>query len=627
MSEQSQFGLLRERRFLPFFCTQFLGAFNDNVYKNALVILLAFHAASLTAMNPGTLVNLCAGLFILPFFLFSATAGQIADKYDKASIIRYVKLLEIAIMFAGAAGFFLQNIVLLMAVLFLMGLHSTIFGPVKYSILPQHLRPTEIVGGNGLVEMGTFLAILLGTILGGLLVAQAQFALYVAATVVSIAVLGYLASRAIPAAPPAAPDLKINWNPLTESWASLQFTRRNRTVFLSVLGVSWFWFYGATLLTQLPNYCKEVLGGNAEVATVMLAVFSVGVGAGSLLCERLSGHKVEIGLVPFGSIGLSVFALDLFFASPVGGGAALIGAAEFMARAGSARILFDLVMIGIFGGFYIVPLYALIQTRSERSHQSRIIAGNNILNALFMVASAALSALLLYAGYTIPQIFLVIGLLNALVAVYIYTLVPEFPMRFLIWLLMHTVYRLEKRGLENIPDEGAALIVCNHVSFVDALIIVAASRRPIRFVMDHQIFRMPVLSFIFRTGRMIPIAPKKENPLLLERAYEEIDAALRAGDLVGIFPEGRITDNGDLYPFKPGITRILARTPVPVVPLALRGLWGSFFSRIDGRAMSRPARLRPWRKVALVGGAVVVPAEATPEFLQQTVQALRGDWR
>ena len=627
MSEQSQFGLLRERRFLPFFCTQFLGAFNDNVYKNALVILLAFHAASLTAINPGTLVNLCAGLFILPFFLFSATAGQIADKYDKASIIRYVKLLEIAIMFAGAAGFFFQNVALLMAVLFLMGLHSTIFGPVKYSILPQHLRPTEIVGGNGLVEMGTFLAILLGTILGGLLVAQAQFALYVSATVVSIAVLGYLASRAIPAAPPAAPDLKINWNPLTESWANLQFTRRNRTVFLSVLGVSWFWFYGATLLTQLPNYCKEVLGGNEQVATVMLAVFSVGVGSGSLLCERLSGHKVEIGLVPFGSIGLSVFALDLFFASPVGGGTTLIGAAEFLARAGSARILFDLVMIGVFGGFYIVPLYALIQTRSERSHQSRIIAGNNILNALFMVASAALSALLLYAGYTIPQIFLAIGLLNALVAVYIYTLVPEFLMRFLIWLLMHTVYRLEKRGLENIPDEGAALIVCNHVSFVDALIIVAASRRPIRFVMDHQIFRMPVLSFIFRTGRMIPIAPRKENPLLLERAYEEIDAALRAGDLVGIFPEGRITDTGDLYPFKPGVTRILARTPVPVVPLALRGLWGSFFSRIDGRAMSRPARLRPWRKVALVGGDVVAPAQATPEFLQQTVHALRGDWR
>ena len=627
MSEQGQFGLLRERRFLPFFCTQFLGAFNDNVYKNALVMLLAFHAAGLTAMNPATLVNLCAGLFILPFFLFSATAGQIADKYDKALIIRYVKLLEIVIMLGGAAGFFFQNVALLIAMLFLMGLHSTIFGPVKYSILPQHLRPAEIVGGNGLVETGTFLAILLGTVLGGLLVAQTQFATYVSVTVVSIAVLGYLASRAIPAAPPAAPELKINWNPLTESWANLQFARRHRTVFLSVLGVSWFWFYGATLLTQLPQYCKEVLGGNEQVATVMLAVFSVGVGAGSLLCERLSGRQVEIGLVPFGSIGLSVFALDLFGASPAGGGAALVGAAEFLARAGSARILCDLLLIGIFGGFYIVPLYALIQTRSEPSHQSRIIAGNNILNALFMVAAAALSALLLYAGCTIPQIFLVIGLLNALVAVYIYTLVPEFLMRFLIWLLMHTVYRLEKRGLENIPEEGAALIVCNHVSFVDALIIVAASRRPVRFVMDHQIFRLPVLSFIFRTGRMIPIAPKKENPLLLEQAYAEIDAALLAGDLVGIFPEGRITDTGELYPFKPGVTRILARRPVPVVPFALRGLWGSFFSRIGGRAMSQPARLRPWRKVVLVGGDAVAPSQATPEFLQQTVQALRGDWR
>jgi 1-acyl-sn-glycerol-3-phosphate acyltransferase len=416
---------------------------------------------------------------------------------------------------------------------------------------------------------------------------------------------------------------------LSETARNLRMAAQDPVVFRSMLGISWMWFFGAVFLSQFPSFAKSVLHGDEQVASLLLVVFSVGVGAGALLCERLSrlGAGLGLGLVPVGAAGMSVFALDLFFATPLGGGATLIGAAEFLARAGSARILFDLVMIGVFGGFYIVPLYALIQTRSERSHQSRIIAGNNILNALFMVASAALSALLLYAGYTIPQIFLAIGLLNALVAVYIYTLVPEFLMRFLIWLLMHTVYRLEKRGLENIPDEGAALIVCNHVSFVDALIIVAASRRPIRFVMDHQIFRMPVLSFIFRTGRMIPIAPRKENPLLLERAYEEIDAALRAGDLVGIFPEGRLTDTGDLYPFKPGVTRILARTPVPVVPLALRGLWGSFFSRIDGRAMSRPARLRPWRKVALVGGDVVAPAQATPEFLQQTVHALRGDWR
>src|SRR6266850_4849619 len=286
MGNSSQMSLLRERRFLPFFCTQFLGAFNDNVYKNALIIMLAFHAAALTTLSSGTLVNLCAGLFILPFFLFSATAGQLADKYDKARIIRYVKAFEIVVMIIGAAGFMHQNLALLIGALFLMGLHSTIFGPVKYSILPQHLKVEELVGGNGLVEMGTFLAILMGTVLGGVLIAQANSGVLVSVAVVAIACVGYLTSRAVPSAPPAAPDLKINWNPLTETWNNFQFTRANRTVFLSVLGISWFWFYGATLLAQFPNYCKDVLGGDEHVATVMLTTFSIGVGTGSLLCER-----------------------------------------------------------------------------------------------------------------------------------------------------------------------------------------------------------------------------------------------------------------------------------------------------------------------------------------------------
>ena len=626
MSDHSQFALLRERRFLPFFCTQFLGAFNDNVYKNALVIMLACHAASITTISPGTLVNLCGGLFILPFFLFSATAGQLADKFDKSRIIRYVKLFEICIMLIGSIGFLQNNLTLLIGALFLMGLHSTLFGPVKYSILPQHLQPEEIVGGNGMIEMGTFLAILIGTILGGLLVAQAQFATLVSVTVVAVACAGYLTSRAIPAAPPAAADLKINWNPVTETWRNIGFARQNRTVFLSVLGISWFWFYGATLLAQFPNYCKDVLGGDEHVATVMLTMFSIGVGTGSLLCERLSGHKVEIGLVPFGSIGLTVFALDLYFASPAVTGP-LVGAAEFLARAGSLRILFDLVMIGVFGGFYIVPLYALIQTRSERSHQSRIIAGNNILNALFMVASALMAVALLNTGFSIPQIFLVTAVLNAAVAVYIYTLVPEFLMRFLIWLLIHSVYRLEKSGLEKIPEEGAAVLVCNHVSFVDALIIAAACRRPTRFVMHHKNFRIPVLNFIFRTGRMIPIATRKEDPALLEQAMDDIAAGLAAGDLICIFPEGYITDNGDLYPFRSGISQIVARTPVPVVPMALRGLWGSFFSRMGGRAMSDWSKLAPFKRIALVVGDVLAPADVTPEGLQKIVHGLRGDWR
>lgn len=627
MSHQNQFALLRERRFLPFFCTQFLGAFNDNVYKNALVILLAFHAATLTTLDSGTLVNLCGALFILPFFLFSATAGQLADKYDKARIVRYVKLFEIAIMTVGAVGFVQQNLILLLLALFLMGLHSTLFGPVKYSILPQHLKLEELVGGNGMVEMGTFVAILLGTVLGGILIAQANASMLVSVAVLTIAVLGYLTSRGVPAAPPAAPDLKINWNPFTETWANLKFTRGNRAVFLSVLGISWFWFYGATLLAQFPSYCKDVLGGDEHVATLMLTTFSVGVGAGSLLCERLSGHKVEIGLVPFGSIGLTLFAFDLFLASPPAAPAQALGAAAFIADPAHWRILFDLAMIGMFGGFYIVPLYALIQSRAERSHQSRIIAGNNILNALFMVVSALMAIALLKAGFTIPQLFLVTAALNAAVAVYIYTLVPEFLMRFLIWLLVHTIYRIDARNVENIPEEGPAVLVSNHVSYVDALIIAAACRRPIRFVMYYRNYRLPVLNFIFRTGKTIPIASRKEDPQLLEKAFDDIAAGLRDGDLICLFPEGYMTDTGDMYPFRPGITQILQRTPVAVVPMALRGLWGSFFSRKDGNAMTRPSRLIPFRKVEVVVGAPVAPKDVTPQGLQDIVQAMRGDMK
>jgi 1-acyl-sn-glycerol-3-phosphate acyltransferase len=503
-------------------------------------------------------------------------------------------------------------------------MHSTMFGPVKYAYLPQHLKKEELVGGNGLIDAGTFIAILLGTILGGTLIGmQPSGSMWVSATAIAIAVIGYWVSRSVPLSPAPSPELKINWNPLTETWANLKFLRTNRTVFLSILGISWFWFYGATFLSQFPNYTKDVLGGGEHVVTLLLAVFSIGIGLGSLLCEKLSGHKIEIGLVPFGSIGLTVFAVDLFFASPSQHGTAL-GAMAFLQQAGSWRVLFDLLMIGIFGGFYIVPLYALIQSRSEPSHQSRVIAGNNILNALFMVASAGVAILGLSLGLTIPQLFLLTGVLNALVAIYIYTLVPEFLMRFLVWLLIHTVYRLDKTGLEHIPDEGPAVIVCNHPSLVDALVVGAACRRPVRFVMDHQIFKMPLLNFIFRTSRAIPIAPAKEDPKLLERAYDDIAKALADGDVVGIFPEGGLTKDGEIQPFRSGIKRIIDRSPVPVIPMALRGLWGSYFSRVDGVAMKKPLRRGLFSKIGLAVGAPVAPAAVTPEGLQQIVINLRG---
>jgi 1-acyl-sn-glycerol-3-phosphate acyltransferase len=628
VADRSQFRLLGERRFGPYFATQFLGAFNDNVFKNALVILIAFQAGASAGLRADVLVNLAGALFILPYLLFSATAGQLADKYDKARVIRAIKLFEVGIAALGAIGFVQRDIGLLLTTLFLFGLHSTLFGPVKYSILPRTLREEELVGGNALVETGTSIAILVGTIAGGILVARADgAALVVPATIVAVAVAGYAASRFIPSVPAPDPGLRISWNVAAETWAVFRFARLNRTVFLSILGVSWFWFYGFLLLSQFPAFARVNLGGDERVATLLLAALSIGIGAGSLACERMSGHKVELGLVPFGSIGLTLFAVDLFLASPDSASGRLVSAGAFLAQPGAVRVLIDLFAIGLFSGFFIVPLYALIQSRAEKQHQARIIAANNVLNAVFMVIAALFAAVLLQRGVTVPQLFLVTAALNAAVAAFIYTLVPEFLMRFLAWLLIHSVYRLEKSGLEHIPEEGPALLVCNHVSFVDAVVIMAACRRPIRFVMDHNIFRIPVLNFIFRTGRAIPIAPRKADPDALERAYAEIAAALRAGDLVGIFPEGRLTESGEMNEFRGGVKRIVEETPVPVIPMALRGLWGSTFSRMGGPAMTRPFRRGLFSRIALVVAPPWPPEAVSPEALQAEVLALRGDWR
>ena len=622
----SQFALLKTRRFAPFFVTQFLGAFNDNLFKNALVVLLTFHAVNWTTLAPEVLTNLAAGIFILPFFLFSATAGQLADKFDKAKLARLVKILEMVIMGVAALGFFLHSLSVLLCALFLLGLHSTLFGPVKYAILPQHLREDELVGGNALVESGTFVAILVGTLAGGLLAGIGGHPGWVAFAGLLVAAAGFLASCGIPAAPAPVPELAINLNPFSETWRNIGFARRNRTVFLAILGISWFWLYGALFLAQFPVYAKNVLGGDETSVTLLLAIFTVGIGLGSMLCEKLSGKHVEIGLVPFGSIGLTLFGFDLLFTSPAMlPAAAPLAMGSLLTMHGTWRVLFDLFGLGVFGGFFIVPLYVLIQLRSAPEHRARIIAANNILNALFMVVGALAAAGLLGHGMSIPVLFAMAALCNALVALYIYSVVPEFLLRFIAWLLVHTVYRLQQQGLEHIPDEGAAILVCNHVSFVDPIIIAAASRRPVHFVMDHRIYRLPVINFIFRHMRAIPIAPAKEDAALMEAAFEAVARALNDGELVCVFPEGGITSNGELLPFRPGVQRIVSRTPVPVIPMALRGLWGSFFSRKGGQAMSNPLRLRPFAKIELIVGEPVTPEMATPEHLQALVAALRGE--
>ncbi|MEO6918880.1 MAG: MFS transporter [Collimonas sp.] len=628
MSKSSQFALLRQRRFAPFFWTQFFGAFNDNVFKTALLTILTYEALSWTTMDVNVLNNLIPGLFILPFVVFSATAGQLADKFEKSRLARYVKVLEIVIMSVAAVGWMTHTLWLLVLAVVGMGVHSTIFGPVKYAYLPQQLRANELVGGNGIIEMGTFVGILLGEVLGAVLVVHKPWGIeLVAGGTVAIAVLGWLFSRGIPLTPAAEPGLKINWNPITETVRNLGFSSKNRPVFLAMLANSWFWFYGAIILAQFPLYAKNYLHGDHSVFVLLLTVFSLGVGAGSLLCERLSGHKVEIGLVPFGAIGLSIFGLDLFLASLSYTNTSAVDMGSFIHQHGSWRILFDCVMIGLFGGLYIVPLFAVIQTRCDRQHLSRTIAGMNIMNALFMVVAALVALTLLSFGFTIPQIFLVTAILNAIVAIYIFTVVPEYLVRFVAWILIHTIHRVTTINRDRIPDEGAAVLVCNHVSYVDAIVIMAASPRPIRFVMDHRIFKVPVLAWLFKTAKAIPIASAKENPELMERAFDQIAAALADGDLVCIFPEGKLTSTGEMNEFRGGIKKIVDRTPVPVIPMALRGLWGSMWTRSAGNPFHRSFKRGPLSALQLAVGEPVAPEQATPEYLQQQVQLLRGEWQ
>ncbi|KRG71594.1 MFS transporter [Pseudoxanthomonas dokdonensis] len=623
----SQFGLLRQRRFLPFFLVQSLGAFNDNVYRQAIIGLLFWMGVS--DADKTLYTNLAPALFILPYFLFSALAGQVAEKLEKSRLIRITTAMEIAIMSLAAVGFLTQNMPVLLVALFCTGLQSTLFGPVKYSILPSVLKPEELTGGNGLVEMGTSVSILIGMISGGLIfkLAGDHGPVAAATAIICLAVLGNLVSRLIPRVDAGAPDLKINWNPIPESLHMLRLVRRQLAVRNSVLGVSWFWFVGTVLTSQLPTYAVVNLGGDETLYIFALALFSVGTGVGSMLCEKLSGRTVEIGLVPLGAFGMSAFILDLYFARSGTAPAAGLDVAGFLQQPGSWRISLDLLGIGLFAGFFVVPLFALIQSRTPRNELSRVIAGLNIQNSGFIVLAAVLGLCVQrFLGWSIPQVFLALAILNTLVAIWIFSIVPEFLMRFLSWVLVRALYRLRLHGIEkNVPDEGPALIVCNHVSYMDALILAASIPRPVRFVMYWKIFNIPVMSWIFRTAKAIPIAGARENPALMQQAFDAIDAALAEGEIVCIFPEGALTRDGQIAPFKSGVERILEQRPVPVVPMALKGMWSSMWSRRDSRfgRMRVPRRFRA--HVDVVAGPPLPGAQVDAAQLEARVRALRGD--
>ena len=616
----SQFNLLNEKRFLPFFLTQFFGAFNDNVFKNALGIMVTYNIVG----DSATLLSIAAGLFILPFFLFSAIAGQVADKYEKSNLIKFVKLFEILVMLLAAIGFYFQNTYLLFIVLFLMGTQSSLFGPVKYGYLPQKLNKNELIGGNGLIESSTFLAILLGTIVGTLLPPVVGY-LGISLIVILIAIFGFFSSTFIPKTPAASPELRVNLNIFTETFRNIKFLPENRVVFLSILAISWFWFYGSIFLMQIQNFTKNILFGNEVVVALLLSMFSIGIAIGSLMCEKLSGKRVEIGLVPLGAIGMALFGWDLAVtAENWNHYPQLMNLSSFLDVEHSYRILLDLMFIGISGGIYIVPLYALIQERSDSKTLSRVIAGNNIINALFMVTAAILALLVLSVlDLTIPDLFKITVGLNIIVTLYIFTVVPEFLMRLIVWFLISTIYRVKPKGMENIPQEGPALLVCNHISFVDPLILGGFIRRPVRFIMYYKIYNVPILKWIFKAAKAIPVAGRKENPEMYEQAFASVREALSNGDIVCIFPEGGLTPDGSIQEFRAGVERIIKETPVPVIPMALNNLWGSLFSRKDKLKDRRPRKFLA--KIDLNVGKPIKPENANIEVLYKEVLRLKNE--
>ncbi|ASM50386.1 hypothetical protein PESP_a2411 [Pseudoalteromonas espejiana DSM 9414] len=622
--QQAQGSLLGSKRFLPLFVTQFLSAMNDNVYKQSVLILLVFQAATL---GDGALYsNLAAGLFILPFFLFSGMAGQLAEKTEKSKLIRLVKFCEIPIMVIGAASIFTQYVWLMLTTVFFMGLQSTFFGPLKYSILPQHVAPNELTKANGLVESATFVAILLGTIFGTYYITQTTGPAVISIAVLVLAVLGFLSSRFIPISEANDANLHFTYNIFSSTKNVFKaLNAQTESVGKSVLGISWFWLIGAVILTALPNYVKHVMGGDELVVTSALVVFSLSIAIGSLLCEKLSRSRIELGIVPFGAILITLFlyllsqepAIDTYIAPSEN----LLTLEQVLNTGDMIWHFIWMAGIGIASGFYTVPLYALIQQRTQESSRSRVIAANNVLNALFMVGSAILSIVTLSVlQWHISSLLLLLAGLNLLISVYIYTKVPEFFLRFVIYILAICMYRVRTKGESNIPSEGAAVIVANHVSFVDWMFILAASPRPIRFMVFAPIYYSPALHWLFKMAKAIPIDSEKANPKAFAKAFDEVADALERGELVGIFPEGKLTSTGDMDMFRRGVERIIERTPVPVIPVHLDGLWGSMFSR---KAKWQLPRLK-WSLVSVSVGEPLAPEQVSADELHEQVSNLKA---
>lgn len=580
----NQFSLLKINRFLPLFLAQFFGAFNDNLFKNALVVLITYRLSDHLSINPEILITLVFGIFILPYFLFSATAGQLADKYEKTFLIRITKFAEICLMLLAGMGFYLHSVPVLLTVLFFLGTQATFFGPMKYSILPDHLKTNELIAGNALIESGTFLAILLGTIIGGILAP-----LKIGATLVSIlafllAIAGFVASLSIPKSKINSPTLKLNLNFIDESWKIVRYTFAKRDLFLAVMGISWFWLIGTIYLSQLPTYAKDILHAKPSVLTLFLAFFTAGIGLGSMLCNRLLKGSIHATYVPLAALGMTLFGIDLVLASqqvqPYTG--SLISSFKFLSHLSNWRILIDLMLIAACGGIYIVPLYAMLQHESNPEHRSRAIASNNILNALFMVAASVATSLMLLMHFSVTYVFLAVAIANFFAAIYVCNLLPEALVRsFLIW-IFKTLYRAEVQGIENYHKAGdRVLIVSNHTSYLDAALLAALLPDRLTFAINTHVAQKWWIRLLLKLVNTYSLDPT--NPLATKSLIEY----LRENHRIVIFPEGRITVTGSLMKIYEGPGLIADKADATLLPIRINGAQFTPLSYLRGKLKIR----------------------------------------
>ena len=619
--------IFTSKRFLPIFIAQFGGALNDNLFKSAMLIIVAFQLTD-AAAQASTINNVAALLFILPYFLFSTLAGQLADRGDKAVMIQKNKIAEILIVLVGALALYLQSIPLLLFILFCLGTQSAMFGPNKYAVLPQLLQGKDLVTGNALIASGTFIAILTGTLIGGILAQQQSAWIWIATGCLVTAIGGYLASLKIPRIEIGSPDLKVDWNMLGQSIKLLTLARGQQRVWTAILGVSWFWFIGSGYLTQIPTIVRYIGGGDESVVTLFLALFIIGVGLGCALAAKLSSFVVEIGIAPIAMLLLGLTGLDLaqIEASKT---LSLMGINAFLDSPEGLRISLDILLIGIFGGAFALPMYTELQQASSLENRARIISINNVINAVFMVTSAILAiGILGVLQFQLSTYLVVISILNLIYAVFVFTRTPVQSLRFLAEVFSRLFYRIESEEVAQLPEEGPALLVCNHVSYADPVVIFGASKRPIRFIMAKEIRNKAPFNLVFQASRTLAICSPLEDRKTYEETIREAANSLRNGELVMIFPEGRLSPDGEIGTFRRGVEKLLENAPVPVYPMAIRGIWGSFFSHGNGPALRSGFHLRLRRRaIQLKVGMAIPPEEVNALILQGHVETLRGDFR